>query len=345
MIQPTEETVWSLFLRLENEPAAKRFLTERYREQGVENAERAAFLSSQPFRYYLKLGRETIYSIRTCDPLIQPLPAYYGMMHLMKALVLSRVPDYPQNTSVLRHGLSTRKRKKSLFRFRDEEVRVQKEGLFPLLLGLFGIWGLTGEVLPLKELWGLIPELQETYRFLYGRTTLYPIVCHDKDVTTPFSFSVSETLLDALHLTPAGWIRRLNEPRAAGNHTFILLSADNGRVSFQLQSDHGKPARPEGVHPWFRTSLANQTFVYSGENTVCGLLPELLVHYAILFALSMLCRYETPLWAEMNLEGTAEETALIRSFLFLVRVKTPLLVWEALWGRNGCFHSSSTGCG
>jgi len=345
VIQPTEETVWSLFLRLENEPAAKRFLTERYREQGVEKAERAAFLSSQPFRYYLKLGRETIHSIRTCEPLIQPLPAYYGMMHLMKALVLSRVPDYPQNTSVLRHGLSTRKRKKSLFRFRDEEVRVQKEGLFPLLLGLFGIWGLAGEVLPLKELWGLIPELQETYQFLYGRTTLYPIVCHDKGVTTPFSFTVSETLLDALHLTPAGWIRRLNEPRVAGNHTFILLSADNGRISFQLQSDDGKPARPEGVHPWFRTSLTNQTFVYSGENTVCGLLPELLVHYAILFALSMLCRYETPLWAEMNLEGTAEETALIRSFLFLVRVKTPLLVWEALWGRNGCFHSSSTGCG
>jgi len=71
----------------------------------------------------------------------------------MKALILSRTPDYPQNTSVLRHGLSTRKRKKSLFRFRDEEVRVQKEGLFPLLLGLFGIWGLEGEVLFMKELW------------------------------------------------------------------------------------------------------------------------------------------------------------------------------------------------
>jgi len=50
----------------------------------------------------------------------------------------------------------------------------------------------------------------------------------------------------------------------------------------------------------------------------------------------MLCRYETPLWAEMNLEGTADETALIRTFLLLVQVKTPLLVWEALWGRNGC---------
>lgn len=117
MIHPTEETVWSLFLRLENEPAAKRFLTERYREQGVENAERAAYLSSQPFRYYLTLGRETIHSLRTCDPLIQPLPAYYGMMHLMKAIVLSRMPDYPQNTSVLRHGLSTRKRKKACSAF------------------------------------------------------------------------------------------------------------------------------------------------------------------------------------------------------------------------------------
>jgi hypothetical protein len=59
----------------------------------------------------------------------------------------------------------------------------------------------------------------------------------------------------------------------------------------------------------------------------------------------MLCRYETPLWAEMNLEGTADETALIRSFLLLVRMKMPLLVWDALWCRNGCFHNSSTGCG
>jgi hypothetical protein len=47
----------------------------------------------------------------------------------------------------------------------------------------------------------------------------------------------------------------------------------------------------------------------------------------------------------MNLEGTAEETALIRSFLPLVRVKTPWLAWETLWRRNGCFHNSSTGCG
>jgi hypothetical protein len=198
---------------------------------------------------------------------------------------------------VLRHGLSTRKRKTRLFRFRDEEVRVQKEGLFPLLLRLSGVSGLEGDVLPLKELWGLIPELQDTYRFLYRRTTLYPITRHEGNGERSPHFSVSERLLDTLHLTPSGWIQRLNgSQQAAGNHAFTLLSMENvnGRIIFQLQSDNGEPLRPEESHPWFRTSLTGQIFVYTGENAACGRLPELMVHYAILFALSMLCRYETP---------------------------------------------------
>jgi len=61
--------------------------------------------------------------------------------------------------------------KKACSAFGTKRWRVQKEGLFTAA-GLFGIWGLEGEVLFMKELWGLIPELQETYQFLYGRTTL-----------------------------------------------------------------------------------------------------------------------------------------------------------------------------
>ena len=78
--------------------------------------------------------------------LIQPILLFYGFVHLIKACLLTIDPNYPENTSVLAHGVSTRKRKKQQYEFLKDEVKFQKNGLFPCMLeNMFNIKHLEGD--------------------------------------------------------------------------------------------------------------------------------------------------------------------------------------------------------
>ncbi len=48
---------------------------------------------------------------------LKPLLLYYGYVQLLKAILLTVDPIYPQSSSVLAHGVSTRKRKKQHYSF------------------------------------------------------------------------------------------------------------------------------------------------------------------------------------------------------------------------------------
>lgn len=56
-------------------------------------------------------------STKETDLWSKPLLLYYGMMSFLKALTLTHFAHYPQNTLVLQHGLSTRKKKKKASAF------------------------------------------------------------------------------------------------------------------------------------------------------------------------------------------------------------------------------------
>ncbi|MEH7537842.1 YaaC family protein, partial [Bacillus toyonensis] len=49
---------------------------------------------------------------------------------LFKACLLTIDPNYPESTTVLAHGVTTRKRKKQGYQFLEDEVKIQKNGLF-----------------------------------------------------------------------------------------------------------------------------------------------------------------------------------------------------------------------
>ncbi|WP_181350773.1 YaaC family protein [Thalassobacillus sp. CUG 92003] len=110
---------------------AKQFLDTCYANQGDPKHDLQSYRNSDRFCYLLSQGLSYFETGKHADIGLQPLLYFYGLEHFMKANILTVRPDYPDSTKVLAHGLSTRKRKKQHYRFREDEVRIQPNGLFP----------------------------------------------------------------------------------------------------------------------------------------------------------------------------------------------------------------------
>ena len=85
----------------------------------------------------------------------------------MKASLLTLDPNYPESTSLLAHGVTTRKRKKQQYEFLKDETKIQKNGLLPCIAEkLFQIKQLEGEKFTMETLIREIPEMQTSFSFL-----------------------------------------------------------------------------------------------------------------------------------------------------------------------------------
>ncbi|PTX53074.1 YaaC-like protein [Melghirimyces profundicolus] len=339
-----EQKMWNLFLLLENEPLVRSFLEKKYRRSGLDRPERAAFRAAQPLIYYVKQAREYYRAARISSLFARPLLAYYGMMTLTKALVLSRDPDYPRNTAVMRHGVSTAKRKRGYFRFFEDKVRVQRHGLFPELARLKGEEALIGKSWSTRELFSLIPEMQDGYRQLFLEETLYPVaVFHaPPDEKQGMAFYLEDRLLDGLHLTPRGLAERLNHAGKKGEVRFAWEEQRESCHRFRLFWQHRRVSHVnrwgQGFdHPFFREDIRGGYYLFV-RSVPAAYLPELFVHYLLLFHLSMLCRYEPPLWGEMIYGMTSEEMVLIEEFLQVTQRKFPNLVLNELFEEKILFR-------
>lgn len=336
--------MWNLFLLWENEATLRTFLERKCRKQGMEHPSRAAFRAAQPLMYHVKQAREYYRAARESDLFVRPLLSYYGMMTLSKVLMLTQVPDYPENTAVLRHGVSTRKRKRGDYQFFADEVRVQREGLFPELARNRGWGSLIGDSWSLRDLFALVPELQDGYRQLFSEETLVPVAVPEVPSVSDrgMPLVLEDRILDQLHLTPRGLANRLNRFSTDGQVRFtcdetpasgsrILLFWHHPRISHIHLWEHGF------AHPLFREDMHGNHWLLSVQREAAGI-PELFVHYALLFALSMLCRYEPPLWGEMIHGMASEEMVLIQEFLQVTQRKFPNLILNELFEEKILFQ-------
>ena len=91
---------------------------------------------------------------------------FYGLCPTIKSLFIDLDPNYPESTSLLAHGVTTRKRKKQQYEFLKDEVKVQKNGLLPCAAEkLFQIKQLEGEKFTMETLIREIPEMQTSSLF------------------------------------------------------------------------------------------------------------------------------------------------------------------------------------
>lgn len=106
------------------------FLQKNYEKLNVQNPKILAFENCYSFISYIEHGNIYFQQAATSPIQTKPLLLFYGLLHLMKACVLKVDPFYPENSAVLSHGVSTRKRKKSGYEFLKDEIKIQKNGFF-----------------------------------------------------------------------------------------------------------------------------------------------------------------------------------------------------------------------
>ena len=85
--------------------------------KNLEQAEQKSYENCYPFIYYLEHAKIYYDQAANSPILIQPILLFYGFVHLIKACLLTKDPKYPENTTVLAHGVTSRKRKKQQYEF------------------------------------------------------------------------------------------------------------------------------------------------------------------------------------------------------------------------------------
>lgn len=289
------------------------FLKNSYLKRNIENPGQKSYENCYAFLYYLEHGQLYYQQAEKAPLPIKPILLFYGLVHLIKACILTIDPAYPETTTVLAHGVSTRKRKKQNYHFFQDEVKFQKNGLFPLMSEkMFYMKHLEGEKVAMEELLQFIPELNELFFILEGRRTFEKIGTNGKQ------FFVPESILDQYHMTE----NRFKE---------FILSKFEHPIEF---SDEGlfftmNKGSLKGISP-LKIHLEEKFFVLPTRKSHFFHFPELLIHYLLLYNLSMIARYETEWWSELTKMMPNKDYPFIQSFLNITEQKGPFLIYQYL---------------
>jgi hypothetical protein len=289
------------------------FLKNNYKKQNLDNPEQKSYENCYAFLYYLEHGQIYYQQAEKSPLLLKPILLFYGLVHLIKACILTVDPAYPETTTVLAHGVSTRKRKKQNYQFFQDEVKFQKNGLFPFMSEkLFHMKQLEGDKATMEELLQLIPELHDLFIIQEGKSTFTKIYTQQEQLVVP------ENILDHYHMTEARFKEFLTSK--SGNH----IEFSNEGLKLSLKQNSLNVISP------FKYNLENNSFVLPLKKDEFFLFPELLIHYLLLYNLSMIARYETEWWSELTKMMPNRDYPFIRSFLDITLEKGPFLIYQYL---------------
>ncbi len=309
---------YSVFFSAENTQA---YLKKCYTRHGIDQPEAKSYENCYPFIYYLEHGKIYYEQAAKSPLLIQPIMLFYGLVHLIKASILTADPNYPETTSVLAHGVSTRKRKKQQYSFFEDEVKFQKTGLFPFMADkLFHMKHMEGDKIEMGELFKYIPELNELFRQTEGTPAFAGIELANGQLTMPAS------ILDQFHMTEERFIDYFN---SKGSYNIESPAQGvSGKITFSCGS-----VPPHDIRPLkFNIHEGSLSFPLTKGNLVN--FPELLLHYLLLYNLSMIARYETEWWSELMKMMPNKDYPFIHSFLEITLLKGPYLVYQYLIGQK-----------
>jgi len=330
------QKMWDTFVFLESEPAAKEFLSEKYQKTGSDESYKFAFNNATKFIYFIKQAKAYFQAAEKSDNLVKPLLLYYGMMNLMKTVILTLDPTYPSRTGVLRHGVTTRKLKKTDYQFHDDELKIQKEGLLPwfyTLITASPIEKIEGNKYKNKELLALLPELSESYKFLYDKQMIYPIEIQKN--SNNLELSVDRGVLSFYNNDTKIFLQELNGFRLNKLYQYSIkdLSQNTEKLLFTLDSEI--PSEESNKAIFFQNPLIIQDFKgnyyirpYKESRFI---LPELMIDFMLMYNLGMLCRYETELWGEIIYSFNTKDIYIINEFINSTTRKFPNLILNALF--------------
>jgi hypothetical protein len=307
---------WNSYTLFFSAEYSQAYLKKCYRKLNLDQPDLKSFENCYPFMYYLEHGKLYYEQAENSPLAIQPIMLFYGLVHLIKACILTVEPDYPETTSVLAHGVSTRKRKKQQYSFTEDEVKFQKNGLFSLMAEkMFHMKQLEGEKATMGDILEQIPELSGIYFELKGKQ-IFEVVTE-----TDSAYSLPKSILDQFHMTE----NRFKEFFHSKSSTPIsFLQEEQQRIKFT--ANLAEKAEPIPL----KYNLEDHHYSFPLNKGDMFLFPELLLHYLLLYNLGMIARYETEWWSELIKMMPNEDYPLIQTFLKSTVKKGPYLIYQYL---------------
>lgn len=307
------DTIYNSWKRLQffySADTTQKILSKCYTKLKINDAEKKSYDNCYPFIYYLEQG-EAFYNEASKAPLsIKPIMLYYGLIHLIKACLLTVDPFYPSSTSVLAHGVSTRKRKKRNYKFLDDEIKVQRNGLCSYFSEhLFHVKQLEGEKFKMADLLFLVVELDDIHYFLTDKRNMISLEQTDKRTWT------IPKKIEELYFMDSRRLKDYLDHKCVGN----ILWEDNRSSLLSLK-------KSITVSPPFRWHIKKQNLYLPSKIQPFSNLPDLIIHYLLLYNLSMISRYETEWWMELIKTTPNSDFPFITEFLNITEEKGPFLI-------------------
>lgn len=317
--------IWQSFNALHAANTTQYLLQKCYQKTSVPDADKKSYENSYPFIYYLEHG-QNYYQLSQNAPLsIKPVLLFYGMVQLLKACLLTVDPQYPESTSVLAHGVSTRKRKKQSYEFFHDEVKVQKNGLFSHFSErMFHVKHMEGEKFTMEQLFKRIPELQNLFTLHFGQSLYIETPLSNENILT-----IPNIALDSYHMTSRRFLDFMQHtlPFTTSNCIGETVERDPEPISLKVNKE--SYLLPLSSSPLLY-HLYENTYYLPKERELLSYFPEIMTHYLLLYNLSMISRYETEWWSELLHSYSSNDYPFIRQFLAISADKVPFLLYSFL---------------
>jgi hypothetical protein len=316
------QNVWHSYTPFHSSANVQEYLYKIYNHKQIDEAEKKSYENCYPFIYYLDHGK-SYYTLSKQAPIsIKPVLLFYGMTQLLKACLLTVDPQYPESTSVLAHGVSTRKRKKQSYDFLKDEVRIQKNGLFSHFAEkMFHVEHLDGEKLTMISLLKRIAELNPLFSFSFNEEVSYPLEKKSEN-----SYTTKYKIIDHFHMTDDRFKAFIN--KSFNGSVNIMVNPEEKSLEFNFIN--GKYLSPLKCHPFYYNFFLNSYFI-STNRELTSYFPEVMVHYLVLYNLSMISRYETEWWSELLQNISTKDFPFIQQFINTTEIKIPFLLSEFLY--------------
>lgn len=237
---------------------------------------------------------------------VQPLLRYYALLHWMKTVLYLLDLSYPPSSSVLQHGLSLRRSKRSAYHWPLEAVHVYKEGVLQSFCDLFELTHILPTRFIVGDVLGSLPGTCLTIGQVYPHFQhVYPIQHPSEGVAFDDKCGyVSRRIASNLGLTIDEWLSTFQCAQCRLNHqagaTYDLCDRD-GLLLISTNE----------THPWL-SQFKGTTYVDERPPS-----PAWMLHFIILYSLSSLCRYNPLEWSEVLTWSNERDALLIREYLHL----------------------------
>lgn len=313
-----ESMGWSKLQLFYSAETTQYFLETIYKEQKIEKSKEYSYKNGDRFIFYLKHAEAFFTQADLSGIEIKPILLFYGTAQLLKACLLTVDFLYPSHTSVLAHGVTSRKRKKQNYRFYEDEVKIQKNGLcMHVCRQLFELdRSLEEERFQMKTLLTRIPELNEVLSFQRkNNLKLAEIINSDGRYAVPIrlaqDYCMTEERLAEYIVQHLGW---------------EFIDKNESHLYFALSEKERCISTSKTVLYNFNT---NQQFLPAERDRFLNI-PELISHYLLLYNLSMIARYETEWWYELILQNGSDDYVIIQQFLKIAEKKVPIHITDFL---------------